>query len=74
MCPGYTLGPAIHVFAWCTEDVDARHKAGHDAIRQVLDPTRSPLMPTSLISFASAHGTGHPLDPLANVPIQRTST
>jgi hypothetical protein len=24
------LVPAIHVFAACVKDVDARHKAGHD--------------------------------------------
>jgi hypothetical protein len=24
------LVPAIHVFAFATKDVDARHKAGHD--------------------------------------------
>jgi hypothetical protein len=24
------LVPAIHGFACCTKDVDARHKAGHD--------------------------------------------
>ena len=24
------LVPAIHVFAHCKKDVDARHKAGHD--------------------------------------------
>jgi hypothetical protein len=25
------LVPAIHVFSSCGKDVDARHKAGHDA-------------------------------------------
>jgi hypothetical protein len=24
------LGPAIHDLRWSAEDVDARHKAGHD--------------------------------------------
>jgi hypothetical protein len=26
------LVPAIHVLIECTEDVDARHKAGHDEV------------------------------------------
>jgi hypothetical protein len=29
------LVPAIHAFACCPQDVDARHKAGHDGLRVV---------------------------------------
>jgi hypothetical protein len=42
------LVPAIHVFIDRAEDVDARHKAGHDGIVRLRFTTRgeSPLSPS----------------------------